>query len=913
MKEMDIKKHFLLLKHPKETELRFLDSAGNVRREFVYSIDELFKALKKHPKSDVFVAINGRVSGGSKATDVVSWNAFFLDIESPSHVMKDKPHARELALKAQRFFKSKGIETALADSGRGFHLYVFFNGPLAFGVEEIKRRLEKIKKFFSGEEWQQEKAHVDCSVFEPARCGRLIGTYNKKAKKLSCWIGEPKPADTKKVLTWIDSLPSPIVLVVEEEREVKSSKDCSFLEYALKHKLPAGKRNQILAPNACSVLTDSELQQLAKIQEMSKSQITGWKKAPSWQKSFNCTQMKKYAGELGLSHLCKDCLHIEREEAYYGVDVFCCKTRINVIEKIGVVYSREEKNGAVFVKPHYQIYAFKFGAGLNKEFYLFASPFQNYNLGESEFPLRKLKTVEGSVEFLSEHWPEKKILLSICKEHSIPTTEGEGKEKRNLEVPEIIENIAERQQKNPFLFTETPGVPLKELKKLKPEDWQEILADYLNEGYEKDPIIELTYKSDLPQPNPEKIKPKYYQPYNSNEMIYTNSKTGKTSTAKKTGVLVETATPSNLLGFSTAQETNEGSLNNQTKTLTLDEVQEEQKEEAYSGLSTYLETGECEVRKGKAKTNVRGYASVRFQGNPKLINDELYAEVNGQLTLEAETLFQRFTDCLQIISKNNQAFGGRIGFFVFRTDLKTAKRKKSISLKTLEKNAAIVETVFNEIKDSYTDLYFNETVLDWLNKGFSSGYSTALQHIEKKATLLPIKEFVEGHRTLAFKHLRGKALKLAVVDKALDFLNGNPSIEELLELAEEYVKELEETNLSSFSALVDVASKNEAMQEYLKKEFEGLPLHLKIVFKALHKYLEENSESESVVIGVLKNYFEDKGTFSEAEILRRTTKNLMLTNKKLRKFGLTLSGTGEEAILSLKNKEAFNSVGEVGE
>lgn len=614
---------------------------------------------------------------------------------------------------------------------------------------------------------------------------------------------------------------------------------------------------------------------------------------------------------------------VEASEEYCGITIFRHENEVEIIPSIGIAYKLENINGAIKTKAHYKVYPINFGCGKNLQKFLVTDPNETKPIGTNRLYIRPIEVKDDKIEYLSTHWLERPVLEKICKEARISTEVLEEKETRQATVPEIIDRIVERQEENPFFFAETTGIPEEEMEKISDANWHIMIHDYLFEGLPKDPLIELTYKSDLIEPNPSLIRPALFQPFNSHELVFTNSKTSKTSTAKKTGIQVDSARPANLLGFGTANEKVEGSLNKQTKQLTLDEIEEEESDEIFASLNTYLEQGETEVRKGKAKVNVEGYAGIRWQGNPKpskeheqTIDTDYFDEEDA-----LKYLYQNFSDCLGIISRNNEAFGGRIAHVMFRSDLMQIKNKKDdkddkkektetkdalgvLPLKTLQKNHAVVTAVLRKARDNYTKLYFDEDVLTWLNQGFNKSYDDAIKQIANKIKLLNLREFIEGHRDLAGRHARGKALKLACVDMAPQLMKGTLDKEELKELANEYQQQIEQQNLESFANLVTTASKDSTIQEYLKESFKELPLHLKMVLEAMKKAFEVQGTIETA-LDSLKSEFPVKSEtgYAPERIIQRTIKNMTRTNKMITKFGVVLEGDSENPIIKVKDSE----------
>lgn len=604
---------------------------------------------------------------------------------------------------------------------------------------------------------------------------------------------------------------------------------------------------------------------------------------------------------------------------YFGVMQFNPTAEINITNHLADGYLRKEEGYVTIPKLCYRIYAFQFGSGLNKKFFLITRPFETKNLGKQELCLRGLLFNEkedenGNKKEMLEHIsycnPEKQILLAICKEQKITTKtqeqDGEKTITREATHEELLQRILQRHKENKIFYCETPIVPKKQLQNIDKNKWQEILEDFFHEGINKDHIIELTYKSDLIQPNPEVIKnPKYYQPKNSNELVYTNTKTTKSTTATKTSRLLLSARISKLLGFSTAQEVVKGELDNETRVITIDEVQEDKGEELFGLLNNYMEQGKCEIAKGKQSVNVTGYAGLRWQGNPKLsVENQTNEETTGLFKYEEEALHQHFVDSLKIISSNNEAFGGRIGYLVFRLDLRSKKdfeQTKDLTQEQIDKNEALVKAVMQEARTNYSKLYFNQQIIDWHNKPLQKYYTNKLLELERNALLEPIRLFIKGHREQANSHLRGKAFKLACVDHAINIMREETNIKALLEEANEYVTQIQEQNLISFQNLVKISENEEAKKSYLETAYKELPIHLKILIQALLK-AKEVANKQVYGLEEITPYFEYPSlSYSEKMVLERITKNMGRTSSQIQKFGISLGGDQKECSVIIQN------------
>jgi hypothetical protein len=325
-----------------------------------------------------------------------------------------------------------------------------------------------------------------------------------------------------------------------------------------------------------------------------------------------------------------------------------------------------------------------------------------------------------------------------------------------------------------------------------------------------------------------------------------------------------------------------------------------------------MEQGTCEIAKGKQSVNVKGYAGLRWQGNPKMSIDNQEKNEQTDLTqFEEEALHQHFVDSLKIISSNNEAFGGRISYLVFRLDLKSKKdfkKIKELTQEEIDKNEALVKAIMQETRTNYSKLYFNQKIIDWHNKQLNESYTNTLLQLEKNALLEPIRLFIKGHREQANSHLRGKAFKLACVDHAINIMCEETNINALLEDADEYVTQIQEQNLYSFKNLVKISENEEAKKKYLETAYNELPQHLKILLKAIIKN-KETETKEKYTLNELIKYFEyPTESYSQKFVLERITKNMGRTNSQIQKFGVEIIGDQNTCAFYIKSFELLNFI-----
>lgn len=923
--EEHIKQTWRFLAHERETEIRVIDPKEEKKPQsyFVHKENEFLEVCKRlNNEYNLYAGINERILGGTTSKEVIAVKTLVVDIDpirinaplgkKDASTQEELNEAEKTADQIITDLTGLGFQAPIKClSGNGVQLWFAF--PKIEITEANRQEIEnKVKLFIENlqKKYNSDKVKID-QIGDLARIIKIMGTTSIKGNNTI-----ERPYRLAKPLTSFERKEDTKFL---EELLKLQPAQTSTEQVERKVKLTTWEILKLKKPT--TIERGSLIMQLKEGNNWNETQIIEFiAKNNKWEnydpiKTREGIQkfLEEYAGKPNPRKQNR-----ETSQEYFGINETNPKARFDIQKCIGYGYQRQKTGYVVNPEIKYKIWAFQFGTGNNKTFYCISKPYEQKPLGYNETCLRPLiinKTEEGQekLEDISYCYPEKQVLLAICKQQKISTkvqeTKGEETVTRDATNEELLQRIIERHKEDEIFYKETPAIAVKKIQGLSQKEWETIVKDFIFEGINKDPLMELIYKSDLIQPNPEKIiQTRLYQSRNSHELVFTNSKTTKTTTASKTGKLLNSARLSNLLGFATANEKIEGSLNNETRQITIDEVQEDTGEELFSLLSNYLEIGEAETAKGKATVKVRGFAGMRWQGNPKIsIETEKQNQENNLMDWEEkEKLYQHFVDCLRIISRNNEAFGGRIALIVFRTDL-TSKEdfetETTLTLKQLDINEAIVKTVLNEARNNFTALYYDQEIIDWFNLPCSTQYKETLKQIEEEAPLQPIRDFVHGHNGLANSHLRGKAFKLACVDYAIDLMNNQINKQNLIERADQYAKKIEEQNITSLSNLIGVSKDEKTQTVFIRSNYEGIAEHFKIILRAIIEYLKLNPENTKPNFDQVSLYFNLPEFYTKSKIKERVVKNMAKTNETLKRFGVEFTGDQNEPYIYIKNKK----------
>ena len=269
-------------------------------------------------------------------------------------------------------------------------------------------------------------------------------------------------------------------------------------------------------------------------------------------------------------------------------------------------------------------------------------------------------------------------------------------------------------------------------------------------------------------------------------------------------------------------------------------MQEEKGEELFGKCHTYMEIGETHIARGVG-VNIFGHSGITFQGNPKEKE-----EVEG--TLLDYLVIKQFRDFLGIISKNTKPFASRIGCIIFDNNLKTVRGKPN-SNDILDKGHKVIKTIAEGFRDEFTQLFFNEDIIKWLNEEFEQDYKDTVISISQSCKDRTVKGYLEGQLD-GYRHCRGIALRLAWLDKGLESLwtKGEVDIEELLDSAKEHFEIIKRINLKSYSNIV-ILLNSEVYEEILKYNIKNIrPEYVKLSLYALFEWVLNNPQNMDKII-----------------------------------------------------------------
>ena len=900
----NIGKTYDFLRHKGETEIRLIDPLKKkpLETKFVKNRDEFIKICEENNgKYNVYVGIHERKEGGTKGEDVIAVRTIVFDIDSIRPDMSEAATDAELALAkktADRIAKdiideSEGTTPALMMSGNGYQIWLRM--PQLDITDEnretIKTNLTELQKFmikqYSGE------CKLD-NIGDLPRIIKVAGTMSIKGSntaerpwRLAKWTTATEVPENAKLR---ESLLKPIAEKIKVVERIKP--DVSIVEIMTKFNpkiksLFNGNISGYPSRSEAEMALVCELEKLGssdkQIDEiMMQSAIGKWQEKGDSYKKVTIAKARSYEAEKDIEDIEEDVLGkpitIDIKEHYYQ----------HLTKKI---------RSTLAVEQSFNIWAFTLGAG-NKSMYLITKDI--LLLGSNELYMKRIKK-EPLGEYLNAIRDDsfnKGRLVGIYEKVF-------GKPKKGEESPLSIDMAAEL-EKVPYFYEVATPYSEDGLKLLDEKEIHDSINNFVDGGYDLDPIMPFLFKADLVKPDPSLITPERWMPYSNHKIIFTHTKAGKSYMAERIGRRDENARIANLLGFSTAQDVNYGSLTGLTCAEYFDEIQEESDEQLWGKLLTFMEMGSTAVAKGKKRIVTKGYSSISFMGNPTANEEEQDIKL-----IRSQNLLISFEDMLKRITTNYVAYGSRIGVIVFNPDTKVAKMR---DLDGFDKSRDITLSVFEILKKRTTNLWYDKQVLKWLNTPFEPEYVSELTRLAKDSNHPAFSKLIRGGIS-SYKHLRGHALKLAIVDCAYDMLHDNLDVEDLLSVANSQYQKCKEVNLDSFSDMIGAIDEKYMRVNYTQM-FKQEPEHVRAFLYALKLLSNEVSKTRGKVFTrpEIDQYLDSsKNPYKKSYrgvpfIWENLLKSTVKTNTKLGNYHLYLTSIDGINAVDVRKWDALDNI-----
>jgi len=511
-----------------------------------------------------------------------------------------------------------------------------------------------------------------------------------------------------------------------------------------------------------------------------------------------------------------------------------------------------------------------------------------------------------------------KLILATAKEHDVETAEfsetegGRRVKERDLTPSEIWRNVLQKHLSGKsFLYKLIKPLTAQEIQLIKSWNFERLEHDYFYEGLVKDERIIYFNRAQLihfhSNPYEKEDTARKIQKYNSHGTLITPTKGSKTHTAKKIGKHHDEATKSGLKGFSDAKESHIGALDREYKPVFCDNVHEFPLE-SLRGLLEIREFGESTVTKGKAPVHIRTTAAIIFILNPPDVRN----------SRELAQFFIEHVRRQALISSG--AVASRDGLVMILLEIQEAvvdEEGGKMSDKDVTKNRLMMEHILEIVnKEVETRIFPDGTVQNWLDKRIARGL-----------LLEPIKGFIDqsvlptpeikvywSNIPSAFRHIRGYALKEAIMDNLKPIYIGEHDVTTILRDAEEHLRRICHILIESLQNLLNVIGTT-PIEDWILNEYKETPtMQAKVLVLSAAKHASEVQTVQKnswVHFSDLASYYDNleerlkvKGssgrTYSHFSVVEANMpKRLTKFNQKLRHFGISISKMGEHSDLIL--------------
>jgi hypothetical protein len=358
-------------------------------------------------------------------------------------------------------------------------------------------------------------------------------------------------------------------------------------------------------------------------------------------------------------------------------------------------------------------------------------------------------------------------------------------------------------------------------------DWKEFINQLINYKSAKDPRLVLFFKALLLRG--------FVMKYSPHTIMATNVGTGKSAFLGNVGSRYEKISANSLVGFSKGrEEVHQGAINNQKFTITIEEVEAQMFGNFFSFLLTFLEEGRARVSTGGVEFEESGTCPFAITANPNAL--ELNREDSAKLLLIK-------------LSTNHLALGRRIGLLIFGNDYKSVVSKggfDEVEWKMFFEFYRAIEEFCAPTIAKY--IYGAKDVEQWLETPIE-GYNKKLLEAYKVQDP-DVADFLTAHLDQAFRHIRGGALAIAIVDnmdKLIELAELRTDVpprllRRILGDAEEALREIVMINLNSIRNMVSTIQRTPEMDKVI---FMHLPKHIQETV-LLVKNIKASSPSKGV-------------------------------------------------------------------
>lgn len=496
------------------------------------------------------------------------------------------------------------------------------------------------------------------------------------------------------------------------------------------------------------------------------------------------------------------------------------KTEINVREQEEtVVDHRKDTKNNIDSEEKLKVYKVTFGEGTEEdEFRMFVEAGDSLHLGKTKAPV-KIADLQ-----------EEPYRSYIEKKYRDLNSDFEG------DLDDFL-----RSQQGYFLkkAPEIKEESKQKVKNLSNNQLKGLIAEYLKGGFDKDAKLQKVLFPHLVKHDRKGTKPQDIMPYNSHNLVFTNSKVGKTYTAEKIGIVRDDVTPAGLCGYISAEETRRGILYNEDETVFADEINFRSDRQMNDEILSLLERGTSKQSKAGKSLMTNFYGDLVYMANPTEDKDNLKPVEKFQYLLEA-------------LGRNMQGMGSRFGVVLFDENLETAEGEPMNSDRR-RKLSKLVSWLKSEISQKYTEI--QQEMVSWLEQEYPEDYR---DKVDKLGVNEKMAQFWKSHKE-SYRHARGHALKMAVLDNIADILNGSYDLNKIESDADSYFEDVLEINKETMAKMSGKVSRQVRIEKAKALVEDQEPLYLKLFVKTAIKYQKKdgNSLQEYTAISELEDSWKD--------------------------------------------------------
>ena len=424
---------------------------------------------------------------------------------------------------------------------------------------------------------------------------------------------------------------------------------------------------------------------------------------------------------------------------------------------------------------------------------------------------------------------------------------------------EILPSLDEILRSNIII---TPVPRLTDPSFLKSMDWMKFINQLISFKVEKDKRLALIHKAHLfrglnPFINPHALE-------------VTNGGTGKSAFYDIVGINAGKVTASSFLGFAKSpEEIYPGIINESELPIGIDQIESQSAPQVMRFMFNALERGCDEVFAGAVRFRICTHSIIALLANT-------YVESS-----DPEKSFGALLDHIAF----NPAIGRRIALIAYGNDYARVTTKPSPEiLNEWHEAVSLFRAVEEYSQSSLKRIIKSSKVWQWLNQPLEK-YTAQVNDLITGISSETARTFLEEHAAGSQVRIRGAALYATLVDNLAHIALNTYDINEILELADEYLPDYISINLNSIGTL----SKEYEKELSYRKEtvFNGLPDYLKEIVSAIELFRRSNPTEQSVIISSIKYKPKSEAYPTLNECLRMLTRrrnreNLQNTFEKIK-------------------------------